>query len=530
MDNSSCIGYRQSNSFSKLFLDYVEENPTLQPFYKYSANINSLGSVIKDRALNEVNRDLLVERLLDQYNNISNSSKVTNNILSIKEKKTFTITTGHQLSLFTGEWYFIFKIMTAIEMAKEAKKLYPEYHFVPVFWMASEDHDFEEINHINLGEHQFVWKENSGGPTGRIKVDQVAPIINSLKHFIGDKPHTEEIIQLLSNAYQKGDTLSFATRKLVHELFKDEGLVIIDADDVELKKSFSKIISKELFEQKSFIACNKKTEDLTALNYPSQINPREINMFYILDGYRERIISENDLFKTTDGKYIFDKKGIEEELEKHPERFSPNVVLRPLYQEYILPNLSYIGGPGEIAYWLQLKSVFELYNINYPMLAWRNSFLITEENVIKKWNDMGNSTVDLFKSINELEDDFVKKHQTEKINLSEETELLKSYIHSLTQKAIKVDDNLKYSLSGTEKRILRMMERVEHKIWKAEKRKHKSSLDKISSIKSHYFPKGKLQERHDNFSLWFANYGFKGLLRLQNEVQVLSKSIKISGF
>jgi uncharacterized protein YllA (UPF0747 family) len=164
------------------------------------------------------------------------------------------------------------------------------------------------------------------------------------------------------------------------------------------------------------------------------------------------------------------------------------------------------------------------------MLAWRNSFLITEENVIKKWNDMGNSTVDLFKSIKELEDDFVKKHQTDKINLSEETELLKSYIHSLTQKAIKVDDNLKYSLSGTEKRILRMMERVEHKIWKAEKRKHKSSLDKIASIKSHYFPKGKLQERHDNFSLWFANYGFEGLRKLQKEVQVLSKSIKISGF
>lgn len=530
MDNSSCIGFRQSNSFSKLFLDYIEENPTLQSFYKYSPQLSSLHEVIKNRENKDVNRAVLVEQLLQQYEGISQAEKIKQNILSLKEKNTFTITTGHQLSLFTGEWYFIFKIMTAIKMAKEAKALYPTYQFVPVFWMASEDHDFEEINHINFGEHQFVWKEKHGGPTGRIPVDEIIPIIDSLKHFIGNKPHSEELFQLLTQAYQKGDTLSVSTRKLVHELFKEEGLVIIDADDSELKRTWINTISKELFEQKSAEQCIAQTEKLNALNYSSQINPREINLFYILDNYRERIIEQAGVFSTTDGEYTFDKKTLEKELENHPERFSPNVVLRPVYQEHILPNLCYIGGPGEIAYWLQLKTVFELYQTNYPIVAWRNSYLITEEKEMLKWKALGKSNADLFKSVKELEDEFVQMHQTKKINLSEENTLLKNYINSLTSKAIAVDKNLKFTLVGTEKRMLRMMERVEQKIWKAEKKKHKESLSKIANLKSHYFPKGKLQERHDNFGLWFANNGFGGIKKLQEELEVLSKNIKISIF
>ncbi len=526
MDNAYCIDYHQTNSFSKLFLDYIDEKKELSSFYNFTPSLSSIKAAINGKEKENINRALLIERLNFQYSKINLKDTVQQNINALQSSNTFTITTGHQLAIFTGEWYFIFKIMTAIKMAKDAKKMFPEYNFVPVFWMASEDHDFEEINHINLAGHKFEWKTNSGGPTGRIKVDSISTVVDSLNHFIENRPHANKLIDLYKTAYKKGNNLAEATRVLVNELFADDGLVIIDADDVDLKKSWIPTIKKEIFEQKSFDACNTLTESLEKLNYSSQIHPREINMFYILDGFRERIISENNKYKTNDGKYEFTKEEMELEISNHPERFSPNVVLRPLYQESILPNLCYIGGPGEIAYWLQLKSVFEIYNVQYPIVAWRNSFMVLNKTDLIKWEKLGLAVKDFFKSIQVLEDEYVTKHQTEKINLLEEEKLLKNYISQLKSKAISVDQNLEYSLKGTEQRILRMMERVEHKIWKAEKSKYKSALVQIENLKTTYFPNGKLQERNDNFSLWYANCGIEGMKMLQKETEVLSKHIK----
>lgn len=532
MDNSNCIDYRESNSFSKIFLDYIEEKNELRSFYKYSPSINSIKEAIQNKQYDKINRTVLVNQLHAQYQSsgITFNPQVENNIKSLLQENSFTITTGHQLAIFTGEWYFIFKIMTAISMAKEAKKINPEYNFIPVFWMASEDHDFEEINHINLAGHTFQWNENASGPAGRIKTDSLVNVIDSLKHFLHDRTYANDLITIFKEAYKKGNTLAQATRYLVHELFKDEGLVIIDADDIELKKTWIPTIKNEVLNQLSYEACEIQTQHLEKINYSSQIFPREINMFYILDGYRERIIKENSKFKTNDNRFEFTESEIISEIENHPERFSPNVVMRPVYQEGILPNLCYIGGPGEIAYWLQLKTVFEKHNIQYPILAWRNSFMIASEKDLLKWNELGFELKDFFKKINDLENDYVLKHQTEKINLEEEEILLKNYIEKIKAKATSVDSNLKYTLQGTEKRILRIMERIEYKIWKAEKRKYKTELSKISDMKSQYFPKGILQERHDNFSLWYSENGEKGMELLQNNTNPLITQIKILKF
>ena len=528
MDNAYCTDYHQSNSFSKLFLDYIDGKNELRSFYQFEPSLNSIQSAIDGKQKENINRKVLVDQLIAQYSTsgISLHKSVEENISNLNHNNTFTITTGHQLAIFTGEWYFIFKIMTAIKMARDVKEKHPEYNFVPVFWMASEDHDFEEINHINLAGHKFEWKEKSGGPAGRISTENIQNVINSLELFLGERKFAKELIETYKLAYNTGKSLAQATRILVNHLFESEGLVIIDADDVELKKSWTTIIQKELTEHSSFEACTNQTKLLEQHNYPSQIFPREINLFYIKDDYRERIVNEENNYSTNDGKYTFTTETILEELKNHPERFSPNVVLRPVYQESILPNLCYIGGPGEIAYWLQLKTVFENYGVQYPILAWRNSFMILEENDFKKWEKLGFGVNDFFKKINELEDEYVGRFQSEKIKLDEEEILLKNYIEAMKKKAMKVDDNLQYSLKGTEQRILRMMERIEHKIWKAEKRKYKTALVQISELKSTYFPKGKLQERNDNFSLWYANCGKEGMQRLQKETEVLSKSIK----
>lgn len=527
MDNSYCIDYHKTGAFSKLFLDYVDGHEDLRPFYQFAPSLTSIPNAIKEKEKEHINRDVLVQRLRAQYAGIKLGDEVNNNIERLKQPNTYTITTGHQLAIYTGEWYFIFKIITAINMAKEAKELYPEYNFVPVFWMASEDHDFEEINHIHLNNEKFEWKENAKGPAGRLAVDGLENITRSLAHFLQGKVYSEELISIFSTAYKKGNSLAEATKILVNELFKEDGLVILDADDAELKRSWLPIIEKELFEPFSYVACTEQTKKLEALHYPSQLFPREINLFYLMNGYRERIIKENHLYKTNDGYFSFNEEELRVELKNHPERFSPNVVLRPLYQESILPNLCYIGGPGEIAYWLQLKSVFEKHRVSYPILAWRNSFMMVDKKDIHTWNELGFLMEDLFKQTLVLENEYVHKHQQEKINLVEEEKLLKEYIQAMKEKAIQVDENLQFSLSGTEKRILRMMERIEHKIWKAEKRKYKSQLTNITKIKNKYFPQDKLQERHDNFSFWYASCGREGMEVIKRETKVLQKDFKI---
>lgn len=527
MDNSYCIDYHHTNAFSKLFLDYVDGNEKLNEFYQFAPSITSIPNAIAKKSAENINRSLLVDRLTHQYKNITLSKSVESNLSLLKDKNTYTITTGHQLAIYTGEWYFIFKIITAINMAKEAKVLYPEYNFVPVFWMASEDHDFEEINHIHLKNEKFTWNQKAQGPTGRLQVDSIVELTKSLEHFLKDKKHTEELLSIFKKAYTEGNNLAQATRILVHELFQEDGLIIIDADDPELKKSWSTTIEKELTEENNFKACTSQSEMLAAQGYPTQVFPREINLFYLLDGYRERILLENGIYKTKDEKYKFNKVEILEELAVHPERFSPNVVLRPLYQESILPNLCYIGGPGEIAYWLQLKTVFENNNVSYPILAWRNSFMMMDKKDVETWKDLGFEMDEIFNSIHDLENEYVSKHQQEKINLETEQQLLKQYIELMTQKAMRVDENLQYSLKGTQTRMLRMMERIEHKIWKAEKRKYKTQLIQIANVKSKYFPQGKLQERYENFSFWYASCGVQGMEVLKKESKVLQKDFKI---
>lgn len=515
MDNSSCINYSKTGAFSKLFLNYVDGSEELKKFYTHAPNIHSIAKAIENKSKENINRKVLVDQLHNQYNAIEVHEQVRTNIELLNHTNTYTITTGHQLSIFTGEWYFIFKIITTINLAKEAKEKFPEYNFVPVFWMASEDHDFEEINHLYLKNERFTWNENAKGPVGRLSTEKLVELITSLAHFLKGTKHSEEIIQLFQKAYTKEHTLAEATRILVNELFQDEGLVIIDADNKALKKVWSSNIKKELLTNENYDACLKNTDALEALGYHAQIHAREINLFYLMDGFRERIVKENNAYATVDGTYKFTEEEIIKEVENTPERFSPNVVLRPLYQESILPNLCYVGGPGEIAYWLQLQKVFEVNNVSFPLLAWRNSFMILEEKDAKAWEALGFETSDFFQSIPSLEKKYVEKHQTEKINFKEEEKILDTYIDAVKAKAKRVDENLQYSINGMEKRISNMMLRLEHKIWKAEKQKHKTELIKIERLKSKYFPEGKLQERKENFSLWYASFGKEGMNRLK---------------
>src|ERR1019366_3566764 len=293
---------------------------------------------------------------------------------------------------------FIYKIIPTFNLAQILKKKYPEYNFVPVYWMASEDHDFEEIKNINLYGKKIIWDNpEAKGAVGKLKVATLNLMLDELKQILGDSENAKELIQLFSDAYLQQNNLTDATRYLVNHLFSDYGLVILDGDDVSLKSEFSEIIKDDILNNTNYKLVNQTISKLNKIGFKAQVNPREINFFYMIDNVRERIIFDSSKFKVQSLGIAFSKEEILAELKNHPERFSPNVVTRPIYQQMILPNLAYVGGPGEIAYWLEYKAMFDFHKVNLPVLIPRNFVMLIDEKYNQQIKKLGFALMDIFK-------------------------------------------------------------------------------------------------------------------------------------
>jgi len=346
-----------------LICDYLDGKPELKSFYNRFPRLENFKAQInqKELSFSTENRKVLVSVLKSQYENIESSHITNQHIDSLKSENTFTITTGHQLNLFTGPLYFLYKIVSAINLSNELKTKYPEYNFVPVYWMATEDHDFDEINYFNFKGKKFQWNRDASGAVGELSMEGLDAVLDLFSQDLGSGTHAEDLKTLFREAYLDHDNLADATRFLANALFKDYGLVIVDANDSDLKRLFIPQMETELQNQTSFDAVSKTNEALSSISkdYKIQVNPREINLFYLTKNLRERIVFQDAVYQVLNTNITWSKSEIEKELLAHPERFSPNVIMRPLYQEVILPNLCYIGGGGELAYWMQLKDYFE---------------------------------------------------------------------------------------------------------------------------------------------------------------------------
>ncbi len=304
---SDCITYQNSGYFSKLIVDYLDEKSELQSLYNRFPKIENFQAQIEEKASNFPieNRIILVESLEKQYQNFVISEATSTNIQLLRDSKTFTITTGHQLNLFTGPLYFLYKIVSTINLCKELKSVHPEFNFVPVYWMATEDHDFDEINYFNFKNQTIRWNRESFGPVGRLSTDGLEEVFETFSKELGLGINADFIRELFKKSYLEHSNLADATRFLANELFKNEGLVILDGDSHVLKNLFIPFAKKELLEQTSFEKVNETLPKL--VDYNIQVNPREINLFYIEDNLRERIIFEDSVYKVNNTNTSFQK-------------------------------------------------------------------------------------------------------------------------------------------------------------------------------------------------------------------------------
>jgi len=504
---TDCISYQNSGYFTPMMNDYLNQESSLQSFYNRFPKIENFENQIKEKQknFNPNNREIVVTALNEQYENSSISELTKNNIASLLEENTFTITTGHQLNLFTGPLYFLYKIISTINLTKELKSKYPTYNFVPIYWMATEDHDFDEINYFNFKGKKFQWNRESLGPVGRLSTVGLDDFLKVFEMELGSGTNADAIKKLFYNAYANIDTLANATRKLANELFGTYGLVIIDADNSQLKRQFIPYIKEELLQNTSY---KKVRETLVQLKkYPTQVNPREINLFYIEDNLRERILFEDGVFKINNTKTTFSKNGFLELLETNPEKFSPNVILRPLYQEVILPNLCYIGGGGEITYWLELKATFQAYKCTFPILLLRNSALLVTQKQSEKLTKLGLTWIDLFSKQEELINRKVLEISEIPIDFSTQKNILKQQFSDLYAIANQTDKSFLGAVKAQEAKQIKGLENLEKRLLKAQKKKYVAELQRIINLQNELFPNHSLQERKANFSEFYLESG-----------------------
>jgi bacillithiol biosynthesis cysteine-adding enzyme BshC len=502
------LDFNKTGILPPLIRDYIRKEPLLDSLYNYPSSFDSFEEAVTNRNKFPFYRNELTDALLKQNHLVINEyNYVHENILSFHNSNTYSVTTGHQLCIFTGPLYFIYKILSTVNLAESLNKKYPAFHFVPVYWMASEDHDFEEINHIFLYNKKLQWNYAASGAAGNLPVDSMAEILSALKEIMGESITSSELFKIFEEAYMFNNTLADATRFLVNKLFGKYGLVIIDGDDASLKKIFSPIIVEELVKQPSQALVNETSQYLSSHGYKPQVNPRPVNLFFLEDELRERVvISPEGKYEVLNTDLSFTAEMITDLAARNPEHFSPNVILRPLYEEYILPNLAYIGGPGELSYWLQYKKLFEYFNVHFPVLILRSSVLMIDSNSAGKMQQFDLKTEDLFIEMEDLLKKVFRKSDDQFI-LTEEEKELKSIFEKINRKAVLIDKTLDASVQAELQKMLNSLEVIAKKAAAAIKRKNETTVSQLKTLKEKVYPEGVFQERHLNFIPFYLKYG-----------------------
>ena len=457
----------------------------------------------------------LSESFLAQYQGIDLSEKQIFNIEQLKLENAFTVTTGQQIHVGLGPMYVWNKIMSVLNTIDVLSMQNPSNHYIPVFWMATEDHDFEEIRDVKIFGQSFRWETDQQGPVGMFHTQELTSLFEQIRKTLNLNEEALLRLQTIESLYRGSQNLSEATRKLIQIIFSDKGLLVFDPNDTSLKKESVHIWKKDLLIDgnpenqsgiKSIELLKKQHELMLSQGVEPQAFPREINCFYIEEGIRERIEYQNGKYVRIQSKIRYSQEEMDYLIENQSDKISPNVLLRPIYQQNILPNVVYIGGPAEIKYWIQIAPLFEHHGVVMPRLQLRLSSLILNQGGKKKIEKLGLLKTDFWKPFSEIEGKIIDI-QDEKYTLDFEIEQLAKTYEGIWKSLFNMNFEGLKALKKNHTESIKELRRIsqDHKNHPDASSKLSKDLNTAKQLKTQYFDTQKPQERLMHWIEWYVN-------------------------
>lgn len=490
------IPFSSLPGFSRLFLDYVAGIPEIETLYDFRPDQKGYDYAIRRAQSGGFNRASLAGIVRRQYS-ATPAILPENLVTKLAQSGSCTVTTGHQLCIAGGPAYWVYKIASVIQLAEKLSKMY-NANVVPVYWMATEDHDIEEISSVTVFGKTVTWKTAQQGAAGRLTTDDLGPFIEEISGVLGSAPKALEISAALKKIYQPGKTLAAATREWVHWLFGD-AILCIDPDDAALKQQAVPVFTEELRLSAAEKLVKETSDFLAAKNYDLQVKPRNINLFYLDGTARERIEREGSSFVLVNSKRQFPVDELIAEVKTNPEKFSPNVVLRPLYQQIILPNVAYIGGPGELVYWLQYKKLFEAFRVSFPVLQPRYFALQIAQKDLEWMRRNRVNVEELFADFDEALKKKLADRAGEELSLENEREVLDLLRSTIADKASRADATLRAFAEAEMKKAVDALKVVEVRMLRAIKQREEVFATQFRKLRDKILPGNVLQERSESF-------------------------------
>lgn len=530
------IDFKEITNSSNLFLDFIDKFEKVENYFKYNFRDESTYPNVFDKILKveNPNKKELVNIIKNQYKMYSQSEKTKQNIELLNDEKTIAVFTGQQLGLMGGPLYTFYKLFTAIKLSEYLNTKFHDYNFIPIFWMAGDDHDFEEISYVNIIDKENELKkiiysdgnevEFNRGSVGNLTFNNnILEFKEKIKSNIRETEFSKGFFELVDNTLSNDLKIKDSFFDLLYQIFDDTGLIIFDPQDYEVKKLLIPIFKKELTNYKSH------TKDLLIIsgdldeNYHAQVKIKPINLFFSDETGRHLIEPIDDEYRLKGKRKRMNKEEILNTVENHPEKFSANVLLRPICEDYLFPTGFYIGGPGEISYYAQAIPLYSHYNLQHPIIYPRASATILERNIAKILVKYNISTNDFIKGSESLKETVISSladyNLEEEFKKTEQT--IDNGLNLLSEVLNRVDGNLQNLTKNSKSKMLNQLKVLKEKSLKAQENKFDSALRQISKAQNLLYPNNNLQERELCIINFINKYGFDFLDWLYNELDIL---------
>jgi bacillithiol biosynthesis cysteine-adding enzyme BshC len=538
--NTFIINYQRiqtpKKGFSRLFCDYTSESEARTKLvsecfhldYRKDADYYRHLGLLASR---HFRRDPLVELLLKQNRMFGGSERQAREIEKLRSPRCMAIVTGQQTGLFTGSLYTIYKALSAVIMARKQKELFPEYEFVPVFWIESEDHDFDEAATTSIFTGSGIETIKADGAhrlpdqmAGSIRLGPgIVETVRLLINLLPESDFKPEIEDILTSCYEPETTFEIAFARTMNRLFSKHPLILFSPQDPGFKQLATDVLCREIeTAPASSYDVVAQSSILESMGYAVQTKPRPVNLYYLNQlGQRLRIEQPSPgNFVILPEHQRYTRHQMIELCQDHPEKFSANVIMRPILQDAVLPTFAYIGGPGEISYMAQFRRIYEHFGLVIPFIFPRGSFTLIEPKIARTMDKVLKVTgrpsfsrrqvyEAVFEDIQQLRKTMISDAESENLDTlfdGVDSEIAAS-LSKLEPALVKMDPTLQQFLAASAGQITKIIRGIREKSYKAGRRKHEELLLQLDKAELNLFPEGKPQERSINIFYYLNKYG-----------------------